>query len=167
MQPEQPGDRVREPTTLLHQTFTPAQKALRVLLRDGRDPHRRHRVPVAAVPGPERPVRLRLLPAPNHLEAGRIADHNLQLLDLETPGKPETFVARLVDQHHADVAAGRRGPLPRTAELRQQFANVMRIQPVKAGPRRVGRIPNTEDPAAVANFQRRVNRGSVPGEGGE
>ncbi len=44
------------------------------------------------------------------------------------------------------------------------FASVKWIQPVKADPRRVGRLPDREDPTAVIDFQRRVDRDSLPGE---
>ncbi len=108
--------------------LTPARQASPLLLRDRRHPHRRHRVPVAAGPGRRRPhhltrvdpIRLRLLPPAHDLQAGRVADHHLQILALEPARQPETLVARPVDRHHADVPAGSRGPLPRPHRPRQE-----------------------------------------------
>ncbi len=100
-----------------------------VVHRAARPRHRRHRVPGAAVPGPQRPhhpprvdpVGPPLPAAPDHLEARRVADHHPEILALQAARQPEALVTGLVHQHHADIPAGDGGgPLPRPPQLREQ-----------------------------------------------
>ncbi len=75
-------------------------------------------------------------------------------------------MARLVHQHHPDIAAGRGGPLPCPPGFPQKSINVLRRQPVHAGLRRVGRIAHRQHPTPAAHLQSRVDRAGVPLEGG-